>query len=73
MTKGYLHIITIPISGDIYIDNEYRGSKSINIETDPGSYNISFGDITGYITPVSRNEIVSSGMISEITVDYKLK
>jgi len=63
MVKGFLHIVTTPVSGDIYINSEYRGTQALNIILDPGTYTISFGDIAGYVT--------STSLIVEIISDYE--
>lgn len=70
MSKGYLQIITIPVSGDIFVKNEYRGTKNVNLHVDPGTYLVSFGNVEGYITPKSINATVDSGYVTEITITY---
>lgn len=70
MVKGFLHIITTPVSGDIFINNEYRGTLDLNIEVDPGIYTISFGFISGYMTPESITVTVDSGYITVVTGRY---
>lgn len=70
MTKGYLQIITVPVSGDIFINGEYRGTKNVNLQVDPGNYIVSFGNVDGYITPQSINAKVDSEYVTEITVTY---
>lgn len=71
MTKGRLHVRTIPIAGDIYINNEYRGTNDINIEADPGIYNITFGDILDYIAPQPVNTTVDAGFETYIEREYQ--
>lgn len=62
MVKGFLHIVTTPVSGDIYINAEYRGTQDLNVILDIGTYTISFGDVAEYITP--------SPLIGEVRPDY---
>ncbi len=53
MVTGFLHIMTTPIPGDIYIDGEYRETQDLNVILDTGTYTIGFGDVIGYITPIN--------------------
>jgi hypothetical protein len=70
MTKGYLHIITSPVSGDISINGEYRGTKDINIELEEGIYMVTFGDVAGYTTPSPLNITVNPGFTALVTIEY---
>lgn len=70
MVKGYLHVMTTPVSGDIFVNNEYRGTTDLNIELDPGTYTVSFGNVVGYITPSIFNTKVDSGLVTLITAEY---
>ncbi len=70
MTKGYLHMITVPVPGDIFINGEYRGTGNVNVKVYPGIYDVSFGDMTGYTTPLSKSIDASPGFVNEITVEY---
>ncbi len=70
MVKGFLHIVTSPVSGDIYINAEYRGTQDLNIILDIGTYTVSFGDVTGYVTPYPLTVEVRSGYTTIVTVEY---
>lgn len=70
MVKGFLHIVTSPVSGDIYINDEYRGTQDLNIIIDPGTYSISFGDVAGYVTPYPLTVEVRHDYTTIITVEY---
>jgi hypothetical protein len=70
MAKGYIHVITSPIMGDIFVNNEYRGTKDVNIELEQGTYTVSFGNVAGYITPAPLNITVNPGFVALITVEY---
>lgn len=70
MVKGFLHIVTTPVSGDIYIDAEYRGTLDLNIMLDIGIYTVSFGDVVGYTTPSPLTVEVISDHTTIITVEY---
>lgn len=70
MTTGYLHIITTPVSGDIFVNNEYRGTKDINIQLEQGTYTVTFGNIAGYVTPAPLNVTVNPGFTALATIEY---
>jgi len=70
MAKGFLHVITTPVKGDILIENEYRGTGDVNIELEQGTYTVSFGPIIGYVTPPSMNITVNPGFTALVTVEY---
>lgn len=70
--KGFLHVVTTPVSGDIYIDNEYRGTQDLNIIIDHGIYTVSFGDVTGYVTPSPLTVEVRPDYTTIITAEYTL-
>ena len=70
MAKGYIHIITSPVKGDILVNGEYRGTGDINIELEQGTYTVSFGNVTGYTTPVQMSITVNPGFVALVTVEY---
>lgn len=69
MAKGFLHVITTP-KGDIFINDEYRGTGDINVELEQGTYTVSFGIVSGYTTPMSLNITVNPGFTALVTVEY---
>lgn len=70
MVKGFLHVITSPIGGDVFVNGEYRGTKDVNIELEQGTYTVSFGNVTGYITPQPLNITVNPGFTALVTIEY---
>lgn len=70
MTKGYLHIITTPVKGDIMVNGEYRGTGDVNIELEQGTYTVTFSDIAGYVTPAPLNVAVNPGFTALVTIEY---
>ncbi len=70
MAKGFMHIITSPIKGDVFIENEYRGTGDINVELEQGTYTVSFGTVSGYTAPGQMNITVNPGFVALITVEY---
>lgn len=70
MVKGYIHVITSPVGGDIFVNNEYRGTKDVNIELEQGVYVVTFGNVAGYVTPAPLNVAVNPGFTALVTVEY---
>ena len=70
MAKGYLHVITSPVKGDVSVNGEYRGTGDINIELEQGTYNVSFGPISGYISPAPIDIMVNPGYTALVTIEY---
>lgn len=70
MAKGYLHIITTPVKGDILVNNEYRGTGDVNIELEQGTYMVSFHPVNGYMTPSPLSVTVNPGFVALATVEY---
>jgi hypothetical protein len=70
MVKGYLHVITNPVSGDIFINNEYRGTRDVNVELEQGSYTVTFGNVAGYVTPAPMSIEVSPGFTALVSIEY---
>lgn len=70
MTKGYLHIITTPVKGDIFVDEEYRGTGDVNIELDAGTYLVNFGRVIGYTTPASLTITINPNFVTLVTIEY---
>jgi len=70
MAKGYLHIITAPVAGDIFVNQEYRGTKDVNIELEQGTYTVTFGNVGGYVTPAPLNVTVNPDFVALVTIEY---
>ncbi len=70
MAKGYLHVITTPVKGDVFITGEYRGTGDINIELEQGTYTVTFGNVGGYMTPAPLNVTVNPGYTALLTIEY---
>ncbi len=70
MAKGYLHVMTSPVAGDIFVNNEYRGTKDVNIELEQGTYTVAFGEVVGYAAPVPMNISVNPGLVALVTIEY---
>jgi len=48
---GTLSVTTTPVSGDIYVDYLFKGTKLWSGNLDVGTHVVSFGDVDGYIAP----------------------
>ena len=70
MAKGFMHIITSPVKGDIMVNNEYRGTGDVHIELEQGTYTVSFGNVVGYTTPIQMSITVNPGFVALVTVEY---
>lgn len=48
---GTLSVSTTPVSGPIFVDSVFKGTKFWSGDLDIGSHAVSFGDVDGYIAP----------------------
>ena len=48
---GTLSVTTVPVSGPIYVDHLFKGTKSWRGDLDVGSHAVSFGNVDGYTAP----------------------
>jgi hypothetical protein len=48
---GTLSVTTTPISGAIFVDNVFKGTKFWTGDLNVGPHMVSFGDVDGYIAP----------------------
>jgi hypothetical protein len=48
---GTLSVTTTPVSGAIFVDNIFKGTKFWSGNLNVGPHLVSFGDIDGYIAP----------------------
>lgn len=71
MAKGYMHVIT-NVGGDIFVNNEYRGTKDLNIELEQGTYTVTFGNVAGYVAPAPLSIVVNPGFTALVTVEYAI-
>jgi hypothetical protein len=72
MVKGYLHVVTSPVAGDIFVNDEYRGTKDINIQLEQGTYTVSFGNVSGYVAPASLSIVTNPEFVALVTVEYTI-
>jgi hypothetical protein len=48
---GTLSVTTTPVSGAIFVDNVFKGTKFWSADLNVGPHMVSFGDVDGYIAP----------------------
>lgn len=49
-----LTVITTPVAGEVYVDGTDEGAAPVTVTLPVGSHTISFGNVTGYITPLDQ-------------------
>jgi hypothetical protein len=67
---GTLSVSTTPVSGGIYVDGSYKGNGSWSGPIIVGSHTVSFGDVSGYATPIAQVVSVSEGQTTGVTGTY---
>ena len=68
--KALLMVDTTPIKGSIFVNGVYQGIAPLTLELDPGTYIVSFGGITGYITPPPQTITLIEGGTAEMSATY---
>jgi uncharacterized repeat protein (TIGR01451 family) len=69
--SGILKIITIPVDGAIYLDNQLIGSGLYyNASFPVGVYLISFGKVDGYDSPENQTVSISAGNQTNVIAQY---
>ena len=71
-TKGFLRVITSPaVPGNITVNGDVANAWGVWTSKVPGSYNVCFGDVPGYVTPPCQNSVsVTAGNTTTITGTY---
>ncbi len=69
--KGTLSVSTTPVSGAIYIDYVFRGTKFWSGDLDIGPHAVSFGEIEGYIAPPLQMVTVIADQTKYVIGAYK--
>lgn len=70
---GTITVATSPVEGNIYIDNKRIGFGSCSKEYAIGTYVVSFGDVDGYYSPESLEEIIEANKTKSVMGVYKQK
>lgn len=69
---GTLSVTTTPANGDIYIDSAMKGTGSWNGLVSAGSHSVSFGPVSGYLTPSMQTVEVYEGLTTLATAVYNI-
>ncbi|MBN1347146.1 MAG: M6 family metalloprotease domain-containing protein [Phycisphaerae bacterium] len=72
---GMLSIVTVDgegdvVSGKVAVDGALKGSGSWSGEVDAGAHAISFGKLSGHVTPSSQVVIITNGKSTNLTATY---
>ena len=68
--KAVISITTTPATGAIYINGQYVGTGFLSKEYPPGTYEITFGSISGYHTPKAQIVTLKAGDQINIVETY---
>ena len=78
-TQGILNISVPPdilsnwwTPGDIYINGILQGTGSVSTLVDAGQYNVSFGNVRLYTTPLPQTVTINAGQTIYVTALYSL-
>jgi len=69
--KAILSIDTTPVKGEVFINGISVDIAPISVELDPGTYILSFGVVSGYITPGDISISLLAGQSEERIVVYE--
>jgi len=58
---GTLLVNTTPVRGKIYVNGQLWGTAPQSRELSPGTYTITFGEVSGYVAPDPIDVVVKSG------------
>ena len=73
VSRGYLRVITNPaVPATIFIDGAPRNDWGMWTDLAPGSYQVCYGDVVGYSTPVCQNTSVTAPSTTTVTGSYSL-
>ncbi len=68
---GTLSVTTTPVSGAIYVDFVFKGTKFWSGDLNVGSHVVSFGNVDGYIAPSTQTVTVIAGQTYYIVGAYR--
>ena len=69
--KTVLTVATVPTSGEVFVDGGSWGNAPQSREVSMGTYMVTFGDVSGYVTPRWEEVIVSKGQKRVVTGVYE--
>jgi len=65
-----LTVATTPVNGEVFVNGVSWGTAPVTRTVDPGSYEITFGTVSGYTTPASKTVTLASGQTKTVTGTY---
>lgn len=69
--KATLKVDTTPVKGEVFVDGSSWGTAPQTRSVDPGSYTVSFGDVSGYITPPAQTVTLAVGETKTVIGTYE--
>ena len=72
--KGFLRVLTSPaVGGTVIVDGAPANVNGVWTPKDPGTYDVCFGAVFGYVTPPCQNDVVvTASNTSTVTGNYVL-
>jgi subtilisin len=70
--QGTLDITTTPVTGEVFIDGVSEGLAPVTKNVDIGTYTVSFGDVSEYITPEPQTVEVYVNQVTYVEGVYEL-
>ncbi len=67
---AYIAVTTAPVAGPIMIDGDLAGEGAVTLEVTPGTHTVSFGAVSGYVTPGSIGVTAVAGETKTVTGTY---
>ena len=76
-TTGTVNIITVDeqgkqVNGEIYVDGAFKGRGQVSVELGIGEHTITYGDVSGYVTPQPTKIVIQGGENLNIRAVYRL-
>lgn len=65
-----LTVDTTPVNGEVFVDGVSWGTASQTRSVDPGTHMVSFGDVSGYITPAPETVMLVADETRTVTGAY---
>ena len=70
LATGTLHVDTAPVKGEIFVNGVSWGNAPQSRTVETGSYIVSFGNVTGYISPQSMTAVVTVNTQTDVMGAY---
>lgn len=70
--KATLIVDTNPIKGEVFVNGTSWGSAPQSRSVDPGTYTVSFGAVSGYVTPSDQTVTLAAGDTKTVLGTYEV-